>query len=674
MSSFLAAAGQMMHLIRVSASGIIGSSPSAASGFPAANAANGIPSCPMKFGSVSAASYSIDADLNLAKNGDFESWDDPSTPTGWTLEGNTAATQKTTDPIQGVSTLQLAGQVYRDYHVPSGALCAFRLRMYAENGASPAKVEIIDLETGEFLLPDGTWSTTDTSLFEEDDTTAPRTKGIVFQTRPYSTVQKDLTTLRVRLLCGTEAGANEGFFDDLSLVVVPNFSSVHGHNIPVNKLPHSIRSSPDSSFTARPYLGTSQGGTYLVTRDELAYSTPNQPSFYYWLKDNCPLFENAGTLELTSGVSARGDSEKVTVSLWIRPNGDDVTSGDRTVLKALGTSTVLELRLQASNRIRFILFDSGATQIVNVVSTAEAMPPDTDWHHILFSVDTTTGTVRAQLYVDDADVKDGGSSSITTDGVIDFSAVTKIVLGGDEGSPELSAALNEVYVQPDFSEDISVSGNREKFRTTTGDRANIGADGSTPSGGQAWIYMVGTQASPVTDFADNKGDAGPFVLNGSIGSECMWASQRYWRLMLYHSFSQVAAQEAAPEKIHIGEWVLTRVAKLLQRQRWEQPQPRSRPAVELVSPSAQRFRAPLSYADTHSYGFRFYMESAAQRQQWLELRDRCGGGTEPVVIVPRSDKPEVEFGHIALDFPDEHVVLEQSQVSVDFHGAPLAHE
>ena len=676
---FLIASGKVMHLLAQSEDGVIASTPAEATNFPATHLHDGLPSVPFRHTSI-AANNSNDADLNLAVNGDFENWDgtSPDVPTGWTLEGSTTVVKETADPIAGSASVRVDGVIHRDFEIPSGALVAFRATM-AEFGVTTAnaKIQIIDMETGEWIASTGIWQSAGVALFVESNEYSAagdeRIKGLVFTARPYSTVLEDVTTLRIRLICGGENDGDEAIFDDISLVVVPNFMSIHGHNVP-NKHDPQLKSSGNSTFASDSKLLARMTADSFTGIDSRVIGTRRQPSFYYRLQDNCPVLDgSADAFELASP-AAMSDSGVFTVSFFVRNNGKDAVAGRILALWDNGNSRlVVDVFLTSTNSVRIIAKNSSGTTVVDHTATAELLPPDTIWHHVLISIQLGAASLakRSQIRVNGADV--GTAATATQNETVDLSAVTKIAVGGaiaaDVVSPDLQASINELYFQPAYGEDIDTQANREKFRLdSTGDRVSLASDGSTPSGGQAYIYLRGTMTNPVSDFGSNFGSAGAFATLGAPGSEVMFASQRYWRLAV--NALATAPADLPTSVIELCQWVLTRTETLLQTHKLPYRSPRSRPLIEGRSRSGDIFRAAMSYADVQRYTFAFG-NSLAAHDLWLELRDRVGGGTRAVVIVPDTSKAEVHFGFLSVNYPEQRRHEEFFQVRIDFEEMPF---
>ena len=673
MPDFLLAAGELMHLIGKSENKVIASSPAVDSDFPVSGLYDNFPSIVTRWGSLAAASRH-DADLNFAVNGDFELWDGgtPDIPTGWALEGSTTVTKDTTNEIQGTASVRVDGAIYRDYKVPTGALVALRGKFARYTGSgSDAQVQLIDMETGEWLDEEGNWQSSEIDLWAEDTVypaSSAVTRGITATARPYSLVKKDLTTVRLRLICGGEDDGDEGIFDDFSLVIVPNLMTIHGHNVPPKHDPQ-LSSSSGSGFTSSAVLATMEPDAF-TTLGARALGTRNQPSFYYRLQDSCPLFAGAGRISATSGLSGRTDSKQFMVSLRIRSNGVDGVNDRIVQAIGAGSNELFNIIISSDNRIRLQAFDSSGTLAMDLLSSAEALPPDTNEHHVAFSVDTTNNggsPTRAQLYIDGV-TKLGSSSGTVVDATADFSAITAIRFGGKQASATFSGSLNDFYAQPGYSPDLSAD--ITKFRSSSGDRVDLGTDGSTPSGAAAWFYHYGTEAAPVTGFLTNHGDGGgTFSVVGTVGSELMFGAQRYWRLNLAALAPSPADLPAA--KPYLGQWVLTRAVAIPRQRNEPHPSPRFRPSLELRSPSGDVSREKLAYSDSRRYSFEFWHGDATERGIWSELRDRYGGGTRPVVIVPDVDKADVHFGYLSIDHDEETLPLEQSQLRIEFEEQPF---
>ncbi len=682
MVEFLIAAGKRFHLLDESENKVTASNPGAATNFPLTLLHDRIPSRPFRYINNTPSSYDLDIDLNFAVNGNFENWTgaSPDVPVGWTKGGTTLLVKETSNPISGTSSVRVDGSLLRDYEFPSGALLAFRIKM-AEFGAGVnAVVSIIDQKTKEYLKPDGTWTTTLTNLFVESNVYSAagdeRTKGIVFLAQPFSLIGADITVLRLVISCGALLvnDGDEGIFDEISLVVVPNLVSVHGHNID-RKFDTQLKSSGDSAYATSPMVAR-QDADDFTAQDSKALGLRKSPSYYFRLKKNCPFLDGSSDAFQLAAPAAMLDSGKFTFGCWIRKDGQDAISGSILTLWDNGSSRkTLEIICDAFNAIVVTGIDGTGSTVLTHATAGEVIPPDTVWHYLLISVDLSEAvlTDRSQIYIDGVDMVPPGIA--TLDATIDFSAVSRISVGGDIAtdvvSPDLQCSLNDLYFQPGFSEDIDTIGNREKFRIdATGERVFLGTDGSVPSGGQAYLYLHGTEANPVTDFISNFGSGGAFTIIGSPTSEVMFGTHRFWKPVFVTPTSVGA--DRPTKAIEAGQLFFLQAQKLLKMQRFPIRQPRFRPHVEQRSPSGHISRASMSYADVSSFAFRFKNTKLA-RDQWLELRDRMEGATRAVVIVPDTDSGNVHFGFLSVNFPEERRPGgDNFPVSIEFEELPFA--
>ncbi len=78
----------------------------------------------------------------------------------------------------------------------------------------------------------------------------------------------------------------------------------------------------------------------------------------------------------------------------------------------------------------------------------------------------------------------------------------------------------------------------------------------------------------------------------------------------------------------------------------------------------------MSYADQVGFQLPFIHE-LADRDQWIEIRDRTAGGTRPVIIVLDSTRPGVHFGFLSLSFNEEFDVVDLFRVTVGFKELPF---
>ena len=84
--------------------------------------------------------------------------------------------------------------------------------------------------------------------------------------------------------------------------------------------------------------------------------------------------------------------------------------------------------------------------------------------------------------------------------------------GLPDGTLKLDGSIAELWFAPGVYIDLSVEENRRKFITDALRPANLGSDGSTPTGSAPLIYLSGATSSWHT----NKGTGGGFTENGDL--------------------------------------------------------------------------------------------------------------------------------------------------------------
>ncbi len=196
------------------------------------------------------------------------------------------------------------------------------------------------------------------------------------------------------------------------------------------------------------------------------------------------------------------DTNKGIFSVWIK-SLDDVNS---------------DYLLQ--NNIAGFFITRENTGFIRVVCTAPGGAPrlqldssvtitnDGYWHHIISSWDLGTPGA-AYLYIDGCDVT---TTTTFTDGMIDYTS--DYAIGANTaGSSVFTGYMSEFYFTNVFL-DITVAANRDKFyNSTTRKPVSLGADGSTPLGGQPLIYLH----TAVPNWEVNSGGGGNFTEAGTGG-------------------------------------------------------------------------------------------------------------------------------------------------------------
>lgn len=221
-------------------------------------------------------------------------------------------------------------------------------------------------------------------------------------------------------------------------------------------------------------------------------------------------------LERDGDLTGISDGKALTISLWVKFNGDDG------VLQHLlqNTSGRVGLNKQAGNTLR-LTAGSATNELVRLNSTI-TLTADGNWHHVLVSCDKAVEG-RAHLFIDGVDrLSTAIFLSDEVDGnveEIDLArgewSVGAAVLG--DGNTDFNGCLSELWMD-DVYIDFSIQANREKFRSAAGKPVDLGSDGSTPTGSAPGLYLK----SPFGAFTVNSGGGGDMVKKGTTAlTECI---------------------------------------------------------------------------------------------------------------------------------------------------------
>ena len=169
-----------------------------------------------------------------------------------------------------------------------------------------------------------------------------------------------------------------------------------------------------------------------------------------------------------------------------------------------------------------IYFAASPDGIYNTIylGTGFAVPQDFLWHHIAFSynlagaashmyLDGVSRKVVYEFYDENVDWRD------------DFN------IGNDwvQGTSQLACCLAEFYLNTKEYIDLSVPANLAKFRTNAGKPAELGGDGSRPTGNRPIIYQRHVNGAAGSDITTNRGTGGGLTRTGVVPWEDpLWVS------------------------------------------------------------------------------------------------------------------------------------------------------
>lgn len=204
-------------------------------------------------------------------------------------------------------------------------------------------------------------------------------------------------------------------------------------------------------------------------------------------------------LERGSDLAGNADTKLGIFSVWFRTDVDSTT----TQFIRDDSAFVNFERDGVGNNVRIRLHTSAATKILDMTSSAVLAA---GWHHLLAAWDL--GNTTAHLYIDD--VSDATTATLI-DGTIDYTRTTWHIGAALDNTFLWDGAFAQFYLTNEYL-DLSVDANRRKFITAGLEAADLGSDGSKPTGTSPLIYMK--DGPPIENV--NAGTGGDFVSNGTF--------------------------------------------------------------------------------------------------------------------------------------------------------------
>ncbi len=221
-------------------------------------------------------------------------------------------------------------------------------------------------------------------------------------------------------------------------------------------------------------------------------------------------FDANDGLTKSGGLTGIADSATGLISFWLKMNAG--TDGDfERIIYNVGPFAVNRtngdvLQIQAKN--------AASTDVLDIRSASDAagqIQEADGWVHVIASWDLSTAG-RRQIYI--AGVSSMNQQTFSTPETIDYANGNDFKIGFQSaGVLGLNALVSEFYFTTEYL-DLSVSGNRDKFRNSaTNKPVNLGANGSTPTGTQPLIYLHNSFST----FQTNLGSGGNFTVTGALG-------------------------------------------------------------------------------------------------------------------------------------------------------------
>ena len=208
-----------------------------------------------------------------------------------------------------------------------------------------------------------------------------------------------------------------------------------------------------------------------------------------------------GTNDYISTTNIPSGGKKITGSIWVRRNATGVTF-------RFSESEHFSMNVNSTGSISVVLKNSSNTLIRNCYTPIGGYD-DLEWHHILFSFDMNDSASQ-HLYIDGVD--DLQTCNNYTDEEFSLGTGTLFIGRDYGGAGYFDGDLADFWIDVGTYLDLSVAGNREKFRSANGMPMFLGEDGSLPTGYAPDLYFTGDTA----DWHTNKGTDGDFTETGAL--------------------------------------------------------------------------------------------------------------------------------------------------------------
>ena len=213
----------------------------------------------------------------------------------------------------------------------------------------------------------------------------------------------------------------------------------------------------------------------------------------------------------TSDFTGNADAKTGTISFWVKFSGANDTRQVIFSTHESGTLFFAVNRLESAFGGVFQIFarNSAGTGILDIRSTSTFTNLNT-WYHVVASWDLANASNRG-LYVNGVN-----ELAVTTwsNDTIDYTRPNHNVGANNLPGSFVNGCISEFWYAPGQYIDLSVSGNRDKFRTSGSKPVNLGATGSTPTGSAPILYLK----SADTAFEVNAAGTGNLTRNGTITS------------------------------------------------------------------------------------------------------------------------------------------------------------
>jgi Concanavalin A-like lectin/glucanases superfamily len=259
-------------------------------------------------------------------------------------------------------------------------------------------------------------------------------------------------------------------------------------------------------------------------------------------------FDGINFAKRDAGLTGAADSKLFTFSCWIKLT----TGNDGRILASSST-------LGGGANVRFTIAGGGTDfQVIGlnsagsgILDISSSSLPYERWVNILCSCDMAD-TAKRHIYVDD--VSDLDSIATYTNDTIDFTKADWAVGAAPDGARLLNGGLANLWFQPGLYTDFSVEANRRLFVLEGGFPADLGDDGSTPTGTSPLVYLSG----PIDDWHTNKGTGGGFTITGATEFDEVMKTFRFSSSVNYlpndvDAIPSIVSIDLSPAILSLGE-------------------------------------------------------------------------------------------------------------------------
>ena len=264
-------------------------------------------------------------------------------------------------------------------------------------------------------------------------------------------------------------------------------------------------------FAFERYIGGVLAGRatkdHALVRDtpvEIAVRTTSQVNEFDLITSGGTAFGGSGDYySRSSDLLNNANGKEGLLSCWVRLTGGD--GQHMFVLQSTGTHLLFYRNIFNQWEMRGRDTDSNIDLRLISSPTYTVESTNGAWSHILISWDLAAGA--AHLYVDDVDVENSGVT-IKNDDVLDYTqSAWGVGALGASGANKLNGVTAYLSLSLEYL-DITVEGNRRKFRSGAGRPVDLGINGEIPTTNVPIIYL------PKGDATGNRGYGGQFTTVG----------------------------------------------------------------------------------------------------------------------------------------------------------------